>query len=62
VSHALRTWDRGPDRLPGCAECCHGDRCDDSSHYARSQCPHCNGTGDAIWLDAAQGAVQEPKP
>ncbi len=28
-----------------CDKCCWGDRCDDSSHYYRPQCPACHGTG-----------------
>lgn len=40
-----RTWNDGW----RCAECCNGDRCDDSSHYDRAKCPHCKGTGSAIW-------------
>lgn len=57
-----------------CAECCNGDRCDDSSHYARLDCPHCLGTGIALWTEAGQRekakraarsaaiATGEPKP
>jgi len=41
----LRTWDNDK----RCAECCNGDRCDDPSHYDRSICPHCKGTGWALW-------------
>ena len=40
-----RTWNDGW----RCAECCTGDRCDDPSHYDRAKCPHCHGTGSAIW-------------
>lgn len=41
----LRTW--GETR---CNECCNGDRCDDPSHFERQFCPHCKGTGFALWL------------
>ena len=40
-----RTWDEGK----RCASCCNGDRCDDPSHYDRTHCPHCKGTGWALW-------------
>jgi hypothetical protein len=40
-----RVW--GGDR---CDECCTGVRCDDPTHYAREDCPHCLGTGYALWL------------
>ena len=40
-----RTWNDGW----RCNECCTGDRCDDPSHYDRHNCPHCHGTGSAIW-------------
>ena len=43
----LRTWDAGK----RCDECCNGDRCDDPTHYERKYCPHCKGTGWAIWTD-----------
>lgn len=37
-----------------CNECCNKDRCDDSSHYYRKECPYCLGKGqrdfDAIAL------------
>lgn len=29
----------------GCAECCNGDHCDDSTHKFRDNCPYCLGTG-----------------
>lgn len=32
-----------------CNECCNGDRCDDATHYERRNCPHCKGSGIAIW-------------
>lgn len=44
-SRTPRTWNEGW----RCAECCTGDRCDDPSHYDRPKCPHCHGTGSAIW-------------
>jgi hypothetical protein len=28
-----------------CNECCNGDRCDDSTHYDRVNCPYCLGSG-----------------
>jgi hypothetical protein len=40
-----RTWNEGK----RCAACCSGDRCDDPSHYSRERCPHCMGTGWAVW-------------
>lgn len=46
----LRTWDNGK----RCAECCNGDRCDDPTHYDRSRCPHCRGTGWALWTEAGR--------
>lgn len=45
MSATPRTWNDGW----RCNECCNGDRCDDSSHHERSKCPHCKGTGNAIW-------------
>lgn len=45
---ALRTWSNGK----RCAECCNGDRCDDPTHYDRTKCPHCKGTGWALWTEA----------
>jgi hypothetical protein len=45
-----RTWDDGK----RCASCCNGDRCDDSSHYDRQRCPHCQGTGWALWTEAGR--------
>lgn len=47
---ALRTWDNDK----RCAECCNGDRCDDPTHYDRQHCPHCKGTGCAIWTEAGR--------
>lgn len=46
----LRTWDDGK----RCAECCNGDRCDDPTHHDRQHCPHCKGTGHAIWTEAGR--------
>lgn len=46
----LRTWDDGK----RCAECCNGDRCDDPTHYDRRHCPHCKGTGWALWTQAGR--------
>lgn len=43
----LRTWDDGK----RCAECCNGERCDDPSHFDRRHCPHCKGTGWALWTE-----------
>lgn len=43
----LRTWDEGK----RCAECCNGDRCDDPTHFDRRKCPHCKGTGWALWSE-----------
>ena len=40
-----RTWNDGW----RCAECCNGDRCDDPTHHDRDKCPHCKGTGIAVW-------------
>lgn len=28
-----------------CNECCHGDRCDDSTHSRRDNCRYCLGSG-----------------
>jgi hypothetical protein len=39
-----RTFKRSNGSL-GCDECCNGDRCDDPSHYDRSSCPYCLGSG-----------------
>jgi hypothetical protein len=47
---ALRTWDDGK----RCAECCNGDRCDDPTHFDRQSCPHCKGTGWALWSEAGR--------
>lgn len=41
----LRTWCE-----TRCDECCNGDRCDDPTHFERQFCPHCKGTGFALWL------------
>ena len=49
-----RTFERS-DSKPGCAECCNGDRCDDLSHYDRTSCPFCLGTGEPL-----QGAALTP--
>ena len=46
----LRTWDGGK----RCAECCNGDRCDDPTHYDRQLCPHCKGTGWALWSEVGR--------
>lgn len=40
-----RTWNDNK----RCGECCNGDRCDDPTHFSRPSCPHCKGTGYAIW-------------
>jgi hypothetical protein len=40
-----RTWGAGK----RCASCCNGDRCDDPTCYSRPNCPHCKGTGWALW-------------
>lgn len=45
-----RTWDDGK----RCASCCNGDRCDDPDHYSRENCPHCKGTGWALWTEAGR--------
>jgi hypothetical protein len=49
VRPGTRTWDEGK----RCAECCTGDRCDDPTHYDRTNlrfgCPHCLNTGWALW-------------
>lgn len=34
-----------------CNECCHGDRCDDSSHQYRPNCRNCLGTGYNLTAD-----------
>ena len=47
---ALRTWSEGK----RCNECCNGDRCDDPTHYDRQRCPHCKGTGWALWTEAGR--------
>jgi hypothetical protein len=39
-----RTWRAGENDLR-CDECCNGDNCDDPTHYRRSNCPYCLGTG-----------------
>lgn len=49
-TQALRTWGDGT----RCDECCNGDRCDDTSHYERAHCPHCKGTGWALWTPAGR--------
>ena len=46
----LRTWDGGK----RCAECCNGDRCDCPTHRDRKHCPHCKGTGWALWTEAGR--------
>lgn len=46
----LRTWNDNR----RCAECCNGDRCDNPTHYERRFCPHCKGTGWAIWTEEGQ--------
>lgn len=51
----LRTWDNGK----RCDECCNGDRCDDPSHYDRKTCPHCKGTGWALWTEAGRNDFAE---
>ena len=43
-----KTW--GGNR---CGHCCHGDRCDDPTHYKRPDCPYCLCTGNAIWLKSS---------
>lgn len=35
-------WDEKNER---CNHCCNGDRCDDPTHYIRSECPYCRGNG-----------------
>lgn len=42
-----------------CGECCSGDRCDDSTHFDRAQCPHCKGTSWALWT--AEGRADYAK-
>lgn len=45
---------RFPTKLWGtdrCDHCCNGDRCDDPSHYERSRCPFCRGTGQQRVVD-----------
>ncbi|CAM8627598.1 COG4422 Bacteriophage protein gp37 [Comamonadaceae bacterium] len=45
---------RFPTKLWGgdrCNHCCNGDRCDDRSHFNRSHCPFCRGTGEQKFLD-----------
>ena len=49
-----RTFEMSNNRL-GCAECCNGDRCDDISHYDRSSCPYCLGTGEVAPHDQEAG-------
>lgn len=46
----LRTWGDGK----RCDECCNGDRCDDPTHRNRKFCPHCKGTGWALWTEAGR--------
>lgn len=46
----LRTWNDNK----RCAECCNGDRCDDPTHHDRANCPHCKGTGWALWTEAGR--------
>ena len=55
MSSELRTWDKGE----RCAECCNGDRCDDPTHYERTRCPHCKGTGWALWSEQGREAYCE---
>lgn len=52
MMQGLRTWNNGE----RCAECCNGDRCDDPTHYDRAECPHCKGTGFALWTEAGKEA------
>jgi hypothetical protein len=47
---SLRTWGDGM----RCGECCNGDRCDDPTHFDRRYCPHCKGTGWALWTEAGR--------
>lgn len=49
-TQTLRTWGQGK----RCSECCWGDRCDDPTHYYRDNCPHCKGTGWALWTEAGR--------
>lgn len=46
MAEHLRTHGFNGDR---CDECCNGDRCDDRTHFYRPNCPHCKGTGCALW-------------
>ena len=46
-----RTWGSRNHR---CDECCNGDRCDDPTHFNRPNCPHCLGTGWALWTPEGQ--------
>lgn len=52
LDRPLRTFRFSNGNL-GCNECCWGDRCDDPTHRFRPECPHCKGTGRALWLEAA---------
>jgi len=56
VIPGTRTWDDGT----RCAECCNGDRCDDPTHYDRTNplngCPHCLNTGWALWTPEGKAA------
>ena len=53
-----RTWGNGE----RCAECCNGDRCDDPTHYDRDKCPHCLGTGYALWTTEGMAAFEKQYP
>jgi len=46
----LKTWAEGK----RCNECCNGDRCDDPTHHSRQHCPHCKGTGWALWTEVGR--------
>lgn len=54
-----RTWNNGK----SCEHCCDGDRCDDPSHYDRTNkrygCPHCLNTGFALWTELGRAEASK---
>lgn len=46
-----RFWGELPGNRRRCNHCCNGDRCDDSTHFSRTYCPFCFGTGGTAPID-----------